>query len=460
MDSRKKAGRDGKKITIRDGDADEALKTLKSKSDFADPVDDMSNAEESEAEADFLDDEQELDNSEDIAKFLKKSKIKDSAEVPEKTDKKTRKKKAAKKRQAKIKGGIKVALVIIFLIAICGSLGFFLLRPKIEQIKLAKEESVPLESDKIYYSPLTGLEVPNQEATTAAATCVMIENSPDARPQSGLAEAGVVFEAVAEGGITRFMAIYQEAKPQLIGPVRSLRITYAEEAKPYQCSLLHMGGADNALSLVRNNSAFRDLEGMYYEGKWVWRQNTAIAGKRRYAPHNVYTNFEKLDALNYQKGYNNSTFGGFARVNPDDPKPEVEQNATWIKIKMSSDLYNPTFTYNADTNTYTRSHTSGGIHQSIAVDGSALNITPTVVVAAKVDAVRRPGPDGYTDYTTIGTNDAFIFQDGTVTIGKWKRDTADNEMQFIDGDGNIIKLNRGQTWISLYPSNSGSVDWN
>ena len=288
----------------------------------------------------------------------------------------------------------------------------------------------------------------------------MIENSPDARPQSGLAEAGVVFEAVAEGGITRFMAIYQEAKPQLIGPVRSLRITYAEEAKPYQCSLLHMGGADNALSLVRNNSAFRDLEGMYYEGKWVWRQNTAIAGKRRYAPHNVYTNFEKLDELNYQKGYNNSTFGGFARVNPDDPKPEVEQNATWIKIKMSSDLYNPIFTYNADTNTYTRSHTSGGIHQSIAVDGSALNITPTVVVAAKVDAVRRPGPDGYTDYTTIGTNDAFIFQDGTVTIGKWKRDTADNEMQFIDRDGNIIKLNRGQTWISLYPSNSGSVDWN
>ncbi|MCA9340125.1 MAG: DUF3048 domain-containing protein, partial [Candidatus Saccharibacteria bacterium] len=84
-----------------------------------------------------------------------------------------------------------------------------------------------------FYSPLTGREVKDSAATTQAVTAIMIENSPDARPQSGLKQAGVVYEAIAEGGITRFLAIYQEAKPQLIGPVRSVRMYYIDWSAPY-----------------------------------------------------------------------------------------------------------------------------------------------------------------------------------------------------------------------------------
>src|SRR5690606_9454884 len=79
-----------------------------------------------------------------------------------------------------------------------------------------------------YYSPLTGELVANESDQTAPVTAVMIENSPDARPQSGLKDAGVVYEAIAEGGITRFLAIYQNKKPELIGPVRSLRMYYVD----------------------------------------------------------------------------------------------------------------------------------------------------------------------------------------------------------------------------------------
>lgn len=415
--------------------------------------------EESAAEAAFLDDEQSISANEDLAKYLEKTKSKDAADVPEKTDKKTRRKKAAKIRHDKSKRHLKIILICIFIVTALGSLCFFILRPIITEQLLEQSTLKQPESDKIYYSTLTGLEVANQETVNAAATCVMIENSPDARPQSGLAEAGVVYEAVAEGGITRFMAIFQEAKPQLIGPVRSLRIAYAEMAKPYHCSLLHMGGADNAIGLVRNNSEFRDLEGMWYENKWVWRQNSPIAGKRRYAPHNVYTSFEKLDQLNFDKGYNTSNFSGFSRVSPDAPPAEVEQNATTVRIKMSSDLYNPIFTYNADSNTYTRAHTNGGPHLSIASSGQALNITPKVVVAMKVNGYTRPGPDRYTDYTTVGEGEAYVFQNGSVTIGKWQRADANAELKFVDNEGQTIKLNRGQTWISLYPSGQGSVSW-
>ncbi len=457
MDSRKKVQHKAKKITIRDGDADEALKSIQEE-DLSKGLDAMFAAEESEAETEFLDDEQEIDNNEDIAKFLNKSKV-DESEVPEKTDKKTRKKKAAQKRKAKAKRGLAVALVFIFIIAIIGTLGFFLLRPQLNENKLEQTAAEQPDSDKIFYSALTGLEVANQETVSAAATCVMIENSPDARPQSGLDQAGVVFEAVAEGGITRFMAIFQEAKPQFIGPVRSVRIAYAEMAKPFHCSIAHVGGADNALNLIRNNSEFRDID-QFFNSSYYWRESRAIAGKRRYAPHNVYTSFEKLDALNQRKGYNTSVFNGFSRVNPDEPPAEVEKNATTVNIKMSSNTFNPVFTYNPDTNSYLRAHQAGGAHMSAYPDGTQVQISPKVVIAAKVNSYRRPGPDGYIDYTTTGENDAFIFQNGTVITGKWKREDANAEMKFYDGDGNIIKLNRGQVWISLYPSNTGNVGWN
>ncbi|MBR0483059.1 DUF3048 domain-containing protein [Candidatus Saccharibacteria bacterium] len=394
----------------------------------------------------------------DIADFLAKTKNTDTAEVPEKTDKKTHKRKERALRKDKTKQQTKKLLLLGGAVLLVGGLLFFVFRAHVSEAKIDQAAVAELESDKIYYSTLTGLEVAKPEITTAAATCVMIENSPDARPQSGLAEAGVVYEAVAEGGITRFMAIFQEAKPQFIGPVRSLRIAYAEMAKPYHCSLLHMGGADNAIGLVRNNPEFRDLEGMWYENRYVWRHSSPIAGKRRYAPHNVYTSFEKLDALNFNKGYNESKFSGFARVSPDQPPVATEQTATTIKVNMSSPLFNPIFTYHPESNTYSRAHANGGPHLSIASDGKALNITPTVVIAMKVNGYTRPGPDRYTDYVTTGEGEAFVFQNGGVTTGTWKRENANAELNFYDNEGQIIKLNRGQTWISMYP-NGRNVEW-
>ena len=77
-------------------------------------------------------------------------------------------------------------------------------------------------------SLLTGLELASAELANRPVTGVMIENSPDARPQSGLTDAGIVYEAIAEGGVTRFLAIYQESQPQYIGPIRSARPYYLD----------------------------------------------------------------------------------------------------------------------------------------------------------------------------------------------------------------------------------------
>lgn len=76
----------------------------------------------------------------------------------------------------------------------------------------------------------------------------------------------------------------------------------------------------------------------------------------------------------------------------------------------------------------------------------------------KVNAVSRTGETAFADYTTTGTGDVAIFQNGGVTTGHWSRADKDSELKFIDASGNDIQLNRGQTWITLYPSD-GKVTW-
>lgn len=291
-----------------------------------------------------------------------------------------------------------------------------------------------------YYSPLTGREVADEAATKQATTAVMIENSPDARPQSGLKKAGVVYEAVAEGGITRFLAIYQQEKPQLIGPVRSLRLYYLDYAAPYQASIAHVGGSPNALAEVRNGD-YRDIDQFFNAGSY-WRASD------RYAPHNVYTSFERLDALNSGKGYTESNFTSFTRK---DGKPSETPNATSISVNFSSALYGTGYTYNAETNTYARS-LAGAAHN----DREEGQLTPDVVVVLKVATQSRGG--GYEDLVTSGSGTAYVFQNGTVEEVTWKKADRGSALRLVNAEGKNVELNRGQTWVAAI-TDRGSVSW-
>ena len=98
------------------------------------------------------------------------------------------------------------------------------------------------------YSNLTGLALEDAGDLNAPAYCIQTPNGMDgARPQAGLTEAGVIFEAIAEMGITRFAAIYQNPGSAVIGPIRSLRLYYLQWDTPFDCTIVHAGGADDAL---------------------------------------------------------------------------------------------------------------------------------------------------------------------------------------------------------------------
>lgn len=339
----------------------------------------------------------------------------------------------------------KVVLIVsgVILVLAAGAITFIVLTQKpatkTSTVKVAKKANPAIK----YYSPLTGKQIADEAAITQPVTGVMIENSPDARPQSGLKDSGVVFEAIAEGGITRFLVLYQQEKPQLIGPVRSLRLYDVDWLAAFNAGIAHVGGSAAALAEIRNGS-YRDLDQFFNSGSY-WRASN------RYAPHNVYTSFEKLDALNSSKGYTSSTFTGFSRT---DGKPSKTPDATSVDITISSYLYNSSYTYDSTTNTYARSQ-AGAPH----MDNESGQITPSVVIALRVDETTVMEDGNRENINTIGSGSAVIFQNGVAINATWHKASKLEQITFTDAAGLDIPLVRGQTWIAAVPNGDGAVSW-
>lgn len=337
-----------------------------------------------------------------------------------------------------------IAALILILIGCGVAFALFSQKPKqaAPVVKTVKPEVKP-EPVK-YFSLLTGEQVENEAALKAPVTAIMIENSPDARPQSGLKGAGVVYEAIAEGGITRFLTLFQNQKPKLIGPVRSLRMYYVDWLAPYNPSVAHVGGSQAALSEVRNGN-YRDIDQFFNAGSY-WRASD------RYAPHNVYTSFDNLDALNAAKGYTESTFSSFPRT---DGNPAAEPNATSVAINFSSPTYNTTYTYDKNSNTYLRS-LGGAPHN----DREAGQLAPSVVIALRVN-MHLVMEDGYREaIETTGSGSAVLFQNGLATEVTWHKADRASPLRITDEAGKDIPLVRGQTWIAAVPtSGGGSITW-
>ena len=331
------------------------------------------------------------------------------------------------------------------LIAIGGAVAFVLTyrAPVADTAYHAPAKKAPKTAEK-YYSHLNGIEVASRADLSKPVTAIMIENSPDARPHSGLKQAEVVYEAIAEGGITRFLTLFQQHKPQLIGPVRSLRMYYVDWLAPYQASVAHVGGSHASLQEIRNGK-YRDID-QFFNGSSYWRAND------RRPPHNVYTSFEKLDALNAGKGYKSSQFTSFARA---DGKASDKPNAVNIDINFSSSWYNTHYDYDKASNTYLRS--IGGQASNDREEG---RLAPSVVIALHVNETTVMEDGWRQSIVTTGTGTATVFQNGTAAEYTWRKNDRFSPLELIDAAGKPVALNRGQTWIAAVPnSGGGGISW-
>lgn len=332
--------------------------------------------------------------------------------------------------------------IVLAILAIAIGVGWILLnRSPSEPTKAAQPAiTAPIETPKpkTIASPLSGVQV-LPELAKRPVTAVMIENSTDARPQSGLRDAGVVFEAIAEGGITRFLALYQEGQPGYLGPVRSLRPYYLDWAAPFDASIVHVGGSRDALDQVR--TGMKDLD-QFFNGNFFSRIT------ERYAPHNVYTSFDRLDALNTSKGYTSSSFTSWERKKES---PAASIAAKSIDLKISGPYYNVHYDYHPPSNSYFRSE-GGKPHVDItsANDKAPAQLNPKTVLALVMPYNYGGSIDGIRAfYETLGSGQLVLFQDGIAYQGTWTKKDRASQFSFNDPQGNTLTLNAGQAWITM-----------
>lgn len=339
-----------------------------------------------------------------------------------------------------------IVVAVVLLLLIGGGISVALTRPNAKGgVHLSKQPPKPVPAKPvIVLSTLTGLPVSDASVNQKPVTGIMIENSTDARPQSGLDQAGVVFEAVAEGGITRFLALYQDTAPVYVGPVRSARPYYVQWCMGFDCSLAHVGGSPEALSDIQTWGT-KNLD-QFANGNFYQRISS------RYAPHNVYTSIQQLNQLEANKAYGASSYTGFTRKSD---VPSKTPNAANIDFAISGYYYNVHYTYDPATNSYARSE-GGAAHTQLNKDGSSVQIKPKVVVAL----IMQQGieaDDKHSTYNVIGSGQAYIFQDGIVTAASWTKSDMKSQLQLIDANNKAIPLNAGQTWFTAVGNSSGVV---
>jgi hypothetical protein len=290
-------------------------------------------------------------------------------------------------------------------------------------------------------------EVVSEDDSKKRPIAVMVENHPDSRPQSGLSEADVVYETMAEGGITRFMALYQSKNSQSMGPIRSAREYFAQLAEEWGAIYTHVGGSNEVIVQIQNGM-YKNISDLneYYNEQFFTRI------KSRPAPHNVYTSTEQI--LKGAEYHNYSKEANFTPWQFKDELPAATTIASSIEIDFSRVGYEVGWNYDASSNSYKRL-----LYFEPHVDKvNNEQITAKTVVVQFVTVTPIPrDPLLSVDIDLASGGKALVFQDGEVIEGTWRKEAGPStslgtgRTRFYDALQNEIKFNRGKMWLELVP---------
>lgn len=292
------------------------------------------------------------------------------------------------------------------------------------------------EPDFAYTAPLTGMKI--EEPAEKRPVAVMINNAPAARPQMGLSHADQIYEVLAEGGITRLIAIFQsEGTTETVGPIRSIRPYLIEIGESYGGILAHAGGSQAAYSILQNqNKPY--LDEISNAGPYYFRSS------ERKAPHNLYSSLDQLREAVAKRGYSEENKSPVYRYMEEGAQVKGEE-ALHFDITYLTSSYEVSYDYDESKGTYVRS--VEGREDIDADNGQRLTASNIIVLSTAhkvLDDVGRLS----VDLTSGG--DAMLFQQGKVIHAKWSK-KADDLIR-VSKEGMELPLVPGKTFFSIVTS--------
>lgn len=276
---------------------------------------------------------------------------------------------------------------------------------------------------------------------------VMIENSQAARPQVGLTSADIVYEAVTEGGITRFMAIFSQNYPDKAGPVRSARSYFIDYLSEYDAFYAHAGGSATALGRIQDYKIkdYPDATDAYHR-----EPAPGVASE-----HTLFVDVSKIFNFGQSKRHWPATFDTPTWLFKDGADTSTATAKT-ISLNFSSAPFKVDWSFDPTKNLYSR-NLAGQPHKD-RITGT--QITAKTIIVLRVNHSANPpyktGKESEWNMYTIGGGDASVFIDGTRIDGKWKKPSRTERTRIYDANGQEVTLNRGQIWVEIVPQ-EGSV---
>jgi len=281
--------------------------------------------------------------------------------------------------------------------------------------------------------PLTGLAITDPALAARPALVVKIDNHPEARPQSGLNQADIVYEENVEK-LTRFAAVFQTIAPDPVGPIRSGREQDVELLGSLNKPIFAWSGGNPGVTAAINGSDFvvANVQTNARQASQSYRS------RDRKVPHNLYAEGSGLFTMT-------PAFAGPPPQQFSYLKPGVAPvgNAS-SGVDVAMDGVEVTWKYDAKSNSYLRFQ-SGKAHNDAALGQVDSSNVVVLVVDYVQSAIYAPSPIAQ----TLGTGEVYVFTGGTVVHGKWTRDDRLKPFTFTADDGTPMLLTPGRTWVEL-----------
>lgn len=351
----------------------------------------------------------------------------------------------------KNKNKIYILLGIISALLLFSGIWYFLLQPKGSDVLRPFGDSPFGFNSKTVMNPLTGEMYTDEEAAGwkgLRPLAVMINNHVDARPHSGLIYADLVYEIVAEGGITRQLAFFLSNTPEKIGPVRSTRHYYLIPVVELgDAMIMHIGWSplgEHAITEWPVRSLFRG-------GAEFWRDNPNDVATE----HTAYVDGKYLRQKGEDLGWSGNREIDLWEFKDDLKETSSLPTAPEVTIDFwFSGDYTSHFEYDSSTNLYKHSvgyDADGNFIPHIDRESGEQIAVKNVVLQFAVESEIVGDDKGRLDYDLIGSGTAKIMLDGVVFDATWSKVDRDSRTLFYDTNGNEVRFNRGKMWIAVVP---------